>query len=70
MKKIFLTAVFALVSVVGISTSHSIEAKNYISHQTEINVASTQRCKAITKSGNRCKRNAQPGSKYCWQHSK
>ena len=26
------------------------------------------RCQAITKAGTRCKRKAQPGSKYCWQH--
>jgi hypothetical protein len=25
-------------------------------------------CKAITKKGTRCKRKAQPGSEYCWQH--
>jgi hypothetical protein len=28
------------------------------------------RCQAITKKGTQCKRNAQPGSKYCWQHNK
>jgi len=27
-----------------------------------------QQCIAITKKGTRCKRMAQPGSKYCWQH--
>jgi hypothetical protein len=26
------------------------------------------RCQALTKKGNRCKRNAKTGSKYCWQH--
>jgi endonuclease YncB( thermonuclease family) len=26
------------------------------------------RCAANTKSGARCKRQAEPGSKYCWQH--
>ena len=26
------------------------------------------RCNAITKAGNRCKRNASSGSRYCWQH--
>ena len=25
-------------------------------------------CIATTQEGNRCKRKAQPGSKYCWQH--
>lgn len=28
------------------------------------------RCKAITKKGTQCKRFAQKGSKYCWQHQK
>lgn len=27
-------------------------------------------CKAITKSGERCKRKAKEGSDYCWQHQK
>lgn len=29
---------------------------------------STMRCQAITKKGTQCLRNAQPGSRYCWQH--
>jgi endonuclease YncB( thermonuclease family) len=29
---------------------------------------SSGRCMAITKKGTRCKRNASPGSSYCWQH--
>ena len=28
----------------------------------------TEQCAAFTKSGNRCTRNALPGSNYCWQH--
>ncbi len=30
----------------------------------------TNRCEGITKKGSRCKRNAQKGSRYCWQHKK
>ncbi len=30
----------------------------------------TTQCIAQTKSGNRCKREAESGSKYCWQHRK
>lgn len=30
----------------------------------------SQQCEAITKSGTRCKRKAQTGSKFCWQHQK
>lgn len=29
-----------------------------------------QQCEAVTKSGNRCKRNAAPGVKLCRQHQK
>ncbi len=29
---------------------------------------SSGRCQAITKAGTQCKRMAQAGSKYCWQH--
>lgn len=28
----------------------------------------TKRCQAFTKKGTQCKRNAKPGSNYCWQH--
>lgn len=37
-----------------------------------VNSSSSQirRCQAITKAGTQCKRNAQPGSNYCWQHQK
>lgn len=31
---------------------------------------SRQQCEAVTKSGNRCKRNAIPGEKLCRQHKK
>ena len=31
---------------------------------------SKKRCKAITKKGAQCKRNAEEGSDYCWQHKK
>jgi hypothetical protein len=30
--------------------------------------ATSVRCQAITKKGTQCKRNAKPGSNYCWQH--
>ncbi|SRR6266542_2755019 len=28
----------------------------------------SSRCQATTKKGTQCKRNAKPGSNYCWQH--
>lgn len=30
----------------------------------------TIRCQATTKKGTQCKRNAKPGSDYCWQHQR
>lgn len=32
------------------------------------NTPVSSRCTATTKKGTRCKRNANPGSNYCWQH--
>jgi hypothetical protein len=32
--------------------------------------AASGRCAATTKKGTPCKRNAEPGSKYCWQHAR
>lgn len=34
------------------------------------NSTSTNQCKAITKKGTQCSRNAEEGSDYCWQHNK
>ena len=28
----------------------------------------TQRCQAITKAGNQCRRDVTPNKNYCWQH--
>lgn len=30
----------------------------------------TKRCIATTKDGTQCKRDAEKGSSYCWQHKK
>lgn len=32
--------------------------------------AYAQQCQATTKKGTQCKRNAQAGSVYCWQHAR
>jgi uncharacterized coiled-coil protein SlyX len=37
---------------------------------SQSNSISTGRCQAITKKGTQCKRSAQPGSRYCWQHNR
>jgi len=31
-------------------------------------VATSKRCQGITKKGLQCKRNAKPGTSYCYQH--
>ena len=35
-----------------------------------INLDGTMRCQATTQKGTQCKRNAQTGSRYCWQHQR
>ena len=51
-----------------------VENKTNIKNDNKTNVYrstySDNRCQATTKKGERCKRNAEPGSKYCWQHNK
>lgn len=32
-------------------------------------IYAADRCQATTKKGTQCKRDAQPGAKYCWQHT-
>jgi hypothetical protein len=34
-----------------------------------IAAAEPARCAAVTQSGNRCSRETEPGSAYCWQHA-
>jgi hypothetical protein len=35
----------------------------------EATAAEPARCAAVTQSGNRCSRETEPGSAYCWQHA-
>ena len=44
-------------------------AKSTFAKATE-DTLSRQQCEAVTKSGNRCKRNVVPGEKLCRQHLK
>lgn len=34
----------------------------------DLGSGSSRQCAAYTKQGTRCKRTAEPGSIYCWQH--
>ncbi len=47
------------------SVPAATSSSSYSSSSTQTTVT---RCAATTKKGTRCKRNAAPGSRYCWQH--
>ena len=68
MKKIIM-AIVCLMTMVVLSSNGSTNSDTYIVHSNEC-YAKTKQCAAITKKGTRCKRNAEEGSKYCWQHKK
>lgn len=51
----------------NVNTSNST-VRNSNSQNVQNN--SSGRCQATTKKGTQCKRKAQPGSDYCWQHSR
>ena len=55
------------------SSVYSARPPAYNSTSTDVtapkdSTSSGKRCKAITKAGTQCKRMAEPGSDYCWQH--
>jgi colicin import membrane protein len=62
----------------NIRLQSSLDSKNSSSNNTELGLIQqnknttnqSNRCKAITSEGTQCTRNAEPGSKYCWQHKK
>lgn len=67
MKKFILCVLFTFA---GLICANSVNINVPTKHVHTEYTVSTQQCKAITKKGTRCLRNAQPGSKYCWQHSR
>ena len=67
MKKFILCVLFTFT---GLVCANSISINVPTKHVHTEYTVSTRQCKAITKKGTRCLRNAQLGSKYCWQHSK
>ena len=46
----------------------SVSAPQEIQSIQPTSKMATAQCVATTKSGKRCKRDAEPGTKYCWQH--
>lgn len=70
---LFVLAFSAAVSCVAASTvTNSVSSVVAITATTNALAAkvSRQQCEAITKSGNRCKRNAVSGSKLCRQYQR
>lgn len=73
-------AILSIVVILSIALSCLAEsvatniASNIVSVAAATDVpavkVSRQQCEAVTKSGNRCKRNAVPGGKLCRQHQK
>ena len=55
-------------------SSDNLSTKNAISVKKKSSTASQStysgRCQATTQKGTQCKRNAQVGSRYCWQHNR
>lgn len=51
------------------STLPSTSNVSDVTKQDDQRLDAPGQCKAITATGNRCSRNAQPGSDYCWQHA-
>ena len=67
-------AVLSIVVILTAALSCLAEsvATNAVSNVVSVAAAKVprQQCEAVTKSGNRCKRNAAPGEKLCRQHQK
>ena len=67
-------AVLSIVVILTAALSCLAEsvATNAVSNVVSVAAAKVprQQCEAVTKSGNRCKRNAAPGEKLCRQHLK
>ena len=75
MTKYVLVLVVFLMSVLSYSNPDSTKIKKIKpKKKTEIvqerQTSKDGYCEAVTKKGNRCKRKALDGSKYCWQHNK
>ena len=47
----------------------NVSFSGYANENLECSHSKAKQCEAITKKGARCKRNAEKGSIYCWQHN-
>ena len=70
MRRVILSISVTLVA--ALSCLAESAATNAVSNVVSVAAAKVprQKCEAVTKSGNRCKRNAVPGEKLCRQHLK
>ena len=61
-----------LLCLAGFAVTNTVSSAVFLTAATNAPAAkvSRQQCEAITKSGNRCKRNAILGEKLCRQHLK
>ena len=50
------------------TTTRYVTTPKQSTNRSTVRAVSSGRCQAITKKGTRCKRNASPGSRFCWQH--
>lgn len=72
----FVIPLFVITSCCSEEQSYNKQVKQEYSLSSSENVctdegtAVSNRCQAITKKGTQCKRKAQKGSEYCWQHQK
>jgi len=57
-----------LLKYIVTSTSSNIPINTNNSSESLNKLLDRKQCKAITKAGTQCKRMAEPGSDYCWQH--
>lgn len=68
MKKVLWLIVCLMTMVVLTSCSVNDWDDDYLAYSD--GYSSSKQCTATTKNGTRCKRNAEKGSIYCWQHKK
>jgi len=74
MKKV-LWLIVCLMTMVAFTSFSTDSCKNdYLAYSdvgyTTDAYSSSKQCAATTKNGTRCKRKAESGSIYCWQHKK
>ena len=68
MKKVLWLIVCLMTMVIGLSSCATDGCKD-VGYTTDAYSSSNQ-CAATTKNGTHCKRKAESGSIYCWQHKK